>query len=259
MIDVIRISSHHGEIHVLQGGAGPDLLYLHPAAGVRADDPLLTRLAKSYRVHAPLLPGFGDTEESTSIRDMLDVTLHTLDVMDTLGLDHPIVVGHSLGGMIAAEMAAVSPKDIDKLCLIAAAGLWIDDYPAPDLFSLLPKEMPAILFHDAVAGQRMITADVNIHDPDFLIPFLVNNSRTMGMAGKFLFPIPERGLKDRIHRIRARTVLVWGDSDRVFAAPYAHAFKEAIHGSDLVIVAEAGHMVTWEQPDAVAAAIARLS
>ncbi len=259
MIEVVKIPSHHGEIHVLQGGMGPDLLYLHPAAGVKADDPLLVRLAKSFRVHAPLLPGFGDTEESTSIRDMLDVTLHTLDVMDTLGLNKPIVVGHSLGGMIAAEMAAVSPKEVDKLCLIAAAGLWIEDYPSPDIFSLLPKEVPAIMFHDAAAGEKMITADVNIHDPDFLIPFLVNNSRTMGMAGKFLFPIPERGLKDRIHRIRARTVLVWGDSDKVFAAPYAHAFKEAIPGSELVIVAEAGHMVTWEQPDAVVAAIARLS
>ena len=179
-----------------------------------------------------------------------------------------------------AQEEMVSPKEIDKLCLIAAAGLWIDDYPAPDIFSLLPKEVPAVMFHDAAAGEKMITAlqrlavedpsfhmrtdddtgqTVNIHDPDFLIPFLVNNSRTMGMAGKFLFPIPERGLKDRIHRIRARTVLVWGDSDKVFAAPYAHAFKEAILGAELVIVAEAGHMVTWEQPDAVVAAVARLS
>ena len=259
MIELIKIPSHHGEIHVLQGGAGPDLLFLHPAAGVTLEDPLLNRLAARYRVHAPLLPGFGDTEESTSIRDMQDVTLHTLDVMDTLGLVKPIVVGHSLGGMIAAEMAAVSPKEVDKLCLIAAAGLWIDEYPAPDLFSLLPKEFPAVMFHDAEAGEKMITADVNIHDPAFLIPFLVNNSRTMGMAGKFLFPIPERGLKDRIHRIRARTVLVWGDSDRVFAAPYAHAFKDAIRGAELVIVPEAGHMVTWEKPDAVAAAIGRFS
>ena len=80
----------------------------------------------------------------------------------------------------------------------------------------------------------------------------------MGMAGKFLFPIPERGLKDRIHRIKARTVLVWGDSDRIYPAPYAHAFKDAIPGAELVIVAEAGHMVPIEKPDPVIAAIGRL-
>jgi pimeloyl-ACP methyl ester carboxylesterase len=108
------------------------------------------------------------------------------------------------------------------------------------------------------AGTRMMTSDVDIHDPKFLVPFLVTNARQLGMAGKFLFPIPERGLKDRIHRIKARTVLVWGDSDRMFPAPYAHAYREAIPGSDLVIVPDAGHAVTMEKPDAVIAALARL-
>ena len=67
-----------------------------------------------------------------------------------------------------------------------------------------------------------------------------------------------RGLKERIHRIKARTVLVWGDSDRLFPAPYAHAFKDSIGSSELVIVPEAGHMVPVEQTGSVMAAIARL-
>jgi pimeloyl-ACP methyl ester carboxylesterase len=259
MIDLIKLPTHHGEIHVLQGGSGQDVVFLHGATGLEADNPFLLKLAEKYRVTAPLLPGFGKSDECTSIRDMQDVTLHTLDVLEAFGLKKPILAGHSMGGMIAAEMAAVAPNEVDKLVLIAAAGLWIEEHPSPDIFSLLPKEFPPLLFHDADFGQRMMTADIDISDPAFLIPFLVNNSRQMGMAGKFLFPIPERGLKERIHRIKARTVLVWGDSDRIFPAPYAHAFKDAIPGSELVIVAEAGHMVTVEKPEPVIAAMGRLS
>ena len=190
---------------------------------------------------------------------MLDVTLHSFDVLEALGLHRPILVGHSMGGMIAAEMACIRPAEVDRLCLIAAAGLWLDAHPVPDIFTLLPRELPAMMFHDVAAGEKMMTSNVDINDPAFLIPFLVTNARQMGMAGKFLFPIPERGLKDRIHRIKARTVLVWGDSDRLFPAPYAHAFKDAIPGSELVIAPDAGHAVILEQPDAVIAAIARLN
>ena len=190
---------------------------------------------------------------------MLDVTLHTFDVIEALDLSKPILVGHSLGGMIAAEMAAVCPNDVERLCLIAPAGLWLDEYPAPDFFTMLPRDFPAALFHDPEAGAAMITANVDIKDPAFLIPFLVTNARQLGMAGKLLFPIPDRGLNDRMYRIKARTVLVWGDSDRVFPAAYAQAFKAGIRGASLVSIPEAGHMVPVEQPDAVLAAIARLS
>jgi pimeloyl-ACP methyl ester carboxylesterase len=258
VIELRKVPTKHTEIHVLEGGKGPDLVFLHAAGGVKPDDPFLSRLAERYRVHAPLLPGYGDSPECGEIRDMLDVTLLTFDVLAALGLSKPLLVGHSLGGMIAAEMAAVCPNEVERLCLIAPAGLWLDAYPAPDLFAMLPKDFPPTLFHDAEFGASLITSNVDIKDPKFLIPFLVTNARQLGMAGKLLFPIPERGLKDRIHRVKARTVLVWGDSDRVFPAPYAQAWKAAIRGADLVSVPDAGHMSTLEQPDAVLAAIGRL-
>ncbi|TMJ24164.1 MAG: alpha/beta hydrolase, partial [Alphaproteobacteria bacterium] len=72
------------------------------------NDPLLAALATRYRVSAPLLPGYGRSEGEDGLRDMLDVTLHALDVMEKLKLRKPIVVGHSMGGMIAAEMAAIA-------------------------------------------------------------------------------------------------------------------------------------------------------
>ena len=253
------IATHHAKVLVLEGGSGPDLVYLHGGDGITDENPLLAKLTERYRVHAPLLPGYGESEEAPSIRDMLDVTLHTFDVIEALGLRRPLLVGHSLGGMIAAEMAAIAPHEVDRLVLISAAGLWLDAYPVPDFFSLMPWELPALLYHDEAAGRARMTRNVDMSDPKFLVPFLVTNARQMGMAGKFLFPIPERGLKERLYRVRARTVLVWGDSDRIFPAPYAHAFKTAIAAAELVSVPDAGHMVTVERPDAVVAAIGRLS
>jgi pimeloyl-ACP methyl ester carboxylesterase len=257
-MELKTVQTHHVPVRYLEGGAGPDLVFLHGAGGVTADDPLLAELAKTHRVIAPLVPGYGDSEEAPEIRDMLDFTLHTWDVIEALGLEDPILVGHSMGGMIAAEMAAVQPNDVSRLALIAPAGLWDDDHPIADLFSLLPYEMPAMLFHDAAAGAAMLTAGRNVTDPGFLQAYLVTNARQLGMAGRILFPIPERGLAQRLYRIKAKTVVVWGDSDRLIPPTYAHGFKKGIAGAELVSIPEAGHMVVLEQPKAVAEAVARL-
>jgi pimeloyl-ACP methyl ester carboxylesterase len=123
---------------------------------------------------------------------------------------------------------------------------------------VLPFEMPQLLFHDAEAGAAMLTAGRNVEDPGFLQQFLVTNARQLGMAGRILFPIPERGLSQRLYRIRARTVIVWGDSDRLIPPVYAHAFKKRIAGAELVSIPEAGHMVVVEQTEAVMEAVGRL-
>ncbi|HMM13354.1 MAG TPA: alpha/beta hydrolase [Parvibaculum sp.] len=252
------VKTQHAPVRYFEGGKGAPLVYLHGAGGVTAEDPLLNKLAESHHVFAPLLPGYGDSEECGEIRDMLDFTLHTADVVEALGLKDPILVGHSMGGMIAAEMAAIAPNDFSRLGLICPAGLWLDDHPIPDLFAMLPYEMPQYLFHDVEAGTKLMTAGVALDDPEWLKGFLVQNARQMGMAGKILFPIPERGLSQRLYRIKAKTVLVWGDSDRLIPPAYAHAWKKAIRGAELVSIPEASHMVTLEKTAQVAAALARL-
>jgi len=161
--------------------------------------------------------------------------------------------------MIAAEMAATAPHEVSRLALICPAGLWLDDHPIPDFFSTLPFEMPALLFHDAVAGAAMMTAGRDVADPNFLQTYLVTNARQLGMAGRILFPIPERGLAGRLYRVKARTILVWGDSDRLIPPVYAQEFKRKIAGSQLVSIPEAGHMVIFEKADQVADAIGRLA
>ena len=257
-MELKTIATPHVPVRCFEGGSGAPLVFLHGAGGLTAEDPFLAALAAKHRVYAPLLPGYGDSEECAELRDMLDVTLHTLDVVDALGLKDPILVGHSMGGMIAAEMAALDNHRFSKLALLASAGLWLDAHPIPDLFSLVPYEYPPLLFHDAEAGAALMTKGVNFDDLEWLKGFLVTNARQLGMAGKLLFPVPERGLAQRLYRIRAKTLLVWGDSDRLIPPVYAQAFKKGIKGAELVSIPEAGHMLIWEQTASVVDAIARL-
>jgi len=258
-IELKTISTHHVPVRYFEGGKGTPLVFLHGAGGLTQDDAFLNALAAKYQIFAPLLPGYGDSEECASLRDMLDVTLHALDVVAALGLKDPMLVGHSMGGMIAAEMAALAPKDFGRLALIASGGLWLDAHPIPDIFALVPYEYPPLLFHDAAKGAALMTQGLAFDDPEWLKGFLVTNARQLGMAGKLLFPIPERGLSERLYRIRAKTLLIWGESDRLIAPAYAQAFKKGIKGAELAVIPEAGHMVIWEKTDAVISALDRLA
>jgi pimeloyl-ACP methyl ester carboxylesterase len=257
-MELKTVATPHVPVRVFEGGQGKPLVFLHGAGGLTEADPFLAALAQKYRVHAPLLPGYGDSEECAELRDMLDIALHYLDLVDALGLDDPILAGHSMGGMIAAEMAALDNRRFSRLGLIAPAGLWLDDHPIPDLFSLVPYEYPPLLFHDVEKGAALLTQGMTFTDPEWLKGFLVTNARQLGMAGKILFPIPERGLAQRLYRVKAKTLLVWGDGDRLIPPAYAQAFKKLIVGAELVSIPEAGHMLIWEQTDKVVSALERL-
>jgi pimeloyl-ACP methyl ester carboxylesterase len=257
-LELKTVATPHVPVRYIEGGSGQPVVFLHGAGGATTADPFVAKLAEKFHVYAPLLPGYGDSQECQELRDMLDFTLHYWDVVEALGLRNPILVGHSMGGMIAAEMAAIAPHDVTRLALVCPAGLWLDTHPIPDLFSTMPFEMPKLLFHNVEAGTAMLTAGLDLADPKFLQNYLITNARQLGMAGRILFPVPERGLSARLYRIKAKTILVWGDSDRLIVPAYAHAFKKGIAGSELVAIPEAGHMVTLEKPDQVVAAISRL-
>ena len=242
-------------VRYYEGGQGEPLVFLHGAGGLDLEQNFLSALAQKYHVYAPLIPGYGDSEECAELRDMLDFTLHTWDVVDGLGLRDPILVGFSMGGMIASEMAAIAPHDVSRLALIASTGLWLDEHPLPDIFAAMPFELPKYLFHDPELGAKAIGASVALSDPAFLQKFLVRNARQLGAAGKILFPIPERGLASRLYRIRAKTVLIWGESDRLVPPVYAQAFQSALPGARLVMIPEAGHMVSFEKTAEVTHAI----
>src|SRR5258708_19407748 len=115
-----RALKPHGVcIQVVEAGKGRDLLFLHGAGGPLPNDPLIAALAEKYCVHAPLLPGYGESAGEESLRDMLDITLHALDVLAALKLKNPIVAGHSMGGRIPPSIAAIAPRPTHRLFLLA--------------------------------------------------------------------------------------------------------------------------------------------
>jgi len=258
-VELKTIQTPHVPVRIFEGGSGQPLLFLHGAGGVMADDPFLAALATKYHVFAPLLPGYGDSEEAPELREMLDIALHYLDLADALGLKDPILAGHSMGGMIAAEMAALDNHRFSRLALIAPAGLWLDDHPIPDIFSLVPYEYPPLLFHNVEAGAALFTAGANFDDPEWLKGFLITNARQLGMAGKILFPVPDRGLSQRLYRVRAKTLLIWGDDDKLIAPVYGQAWKKVLLGAELAVIPQAGHMVIWEKTAETMAALSRLA
>ena len=257
-MELKTIQTNRAAVRFYEGGSGRPLVYLHGAGGLNLDLGFLDALAQRFHVYAPLVPGYGDSEECTELRDMLDFTLHTWDVVERLGLKDPILAGCSMGGMIASEMAAIAPNDVSRLALIAPAGLWLDEHPIADIFAMLPYELPGYLFYDAEAGAKILSAGTDMSDPKFLQDFLVQNARQLGAAGKILFPIPERGLASRLYRIKAKTVLIWGEGDKLIPPVYAGAFQQGIAGSEVVMIRRAGHVATFEQPAEVIQAMERL-
>jgi len=245
------------QIRVLEAGSGAPLVFLHGAGGLFADNPFLDRLAERYHVYAPELPGYGESTGENLLDDMLDFALHGWDVVAALGLRRPHLVGHSMGGMIATEMACIAPNDLAKLVLVNAAGLWIPEHPIADLFAMLPFEFANLLFHDPVAGAALLTGGFDFSNLEAIRDFYIANARRMGMASKILFPIPNRGVSKRLYRITAETLVLWGKSDKLIPPVYAEKWKELIAGARLVVIEEAGHMLPYEQPAAFASAVSK--
>ena len=206
---------------------------------------------------APEWPGFGAEPTEGALEDMLDFALHAWDLVEALGLgdDRPHLVGHSMGGMIAAEAAAIQPRGLSKLVLIDSAGLWLDDHPIPDIFAMLPFELAEVLFADPAAGERFLSGGADFRDDEALKTLLVRNARRLGTAGKILFPVPNRRLSKRLYRVTNPTLVLWGAEDRLVAPVYAQRFAELIDGATVQVVEGAGHMLPYEQPAPAAAAI----
>jgi pimeloyl-ACP methyl ester carboxylesterase len=189
---------------------------------------------------------------------MLDFALHGADVGEALGLDRPHLYGHSFGGMIAAEMAALAPRLYRGVGLVSPAGLWLDEHPIPDIYSLLPFEFPGMLLHDPDADASLLTGGVDFEDPGALTAFLIGNSRRLGTAGKILFPIPNRRLSKRLYRVTNQVRLVWGESDVLIPPVYAGRWQELLTAAttNVTMIGEAAHLAPYERPQDVADALA---
>jgi pimeloyl-ACP methyl ester carboxylesterase len=245
------------QCRVFEAGSGAPLVFFHGAAGLLRDNPFLDDLARRHHVLAPEWPGYGESTGEEALEDMLDFALHGWDVVEALGLRRPHLIGHSMGGMIAAEMACLAPQGLDRLVLASAAGLWLDTLPIPDIFAALPYEIPGLLFADPAKGAALLTGGLDLNDLDALKDFYIGNARRMSMAGKILFPIPNRRLSKRLYRLTAPTLVLWGAEDRLMPPPYAARWGELLPRAIIEIIPEAGHMLPYERPEAFAIAVSR--
>jgi pimeloyl-ACP methyl ester carboxylesterase len=247
--ETVQLASGRRQI-IHRGGDGPPLLWLHGIAGVEERDPLLQALQEEHAVVAPLAPGFNDLAELDDIADIHDLALHYDDVLAALGLHDITVVGHSFGAMIAAELAAHSPARVGRLVLISPVGLWNDAYPVADMFAVPYPELPAFLYADPSAAARLRPEGEGAQDT-VDVEGLIEVARGMTSVAKFLWPIPDRGLKRRLYRIAAPTLVIFGEQDRFVPAAYADDFVAGLPSAESEIVPEAGHMVPVEATDVV--------
>lgn len=242
-----RVSIRNGKFTTTMqwGGSGAPLLFLHGAGGPMVGAPFLDELAKHFTVYAPAHPGFGPGEGIDHIDDVTDFALYYHDFLDELQIEKPHIVGHSLGGMLAAEIVALAPHQVNRLVLVCAVGLWLDEAPIPDIFTFNPQQLVKTALHDPEGplGQMMLQ---QFQAPEMALELY----RNMASTGKFLWPIPDKGLKKRIHRIQQPTLLVWGESDKITPPIYGEAFLNAIPGSRLVTLSKSGHMPMLEEQDA---------
>jgi pimeloyl-ACP methyl ester carboxylesterase len=243
-------------VRVLEYGPedGAPLVFLHGLSGLLDDSTFFDLLAERHRVYVPELPGFGESSGEELLEDMLDFALHGWDVVVGLGLGgaRPVLVGHSMGGMLAAEMACLAPDAIARLVLVDAYGLWLDDEPIPDIFAFLPFEFGDYLFHNPERAAALLAGGTDEADPESLRDFFIGNARRLGTAGKVLFPIPNRRISKRLYRLSTETLVVWGEQDRLMSPAYAARWGALLPNARVVCIPEAGHMLPYEQPAALA-------
>ena len=249
-----KLSLRQGRIptRVFVSGSGEPLVFLHGAYGLTWD-PFLERLAQSFTVYAPEHPGTtpGAPDGIKALHDLWDLVLYYYELLDALDLSAPRLVGHSFGGMVAAEVAATAPERVAKLALIAPLGLWRDDAPIPNYMVLPAEELSKRLFADPAGPLAQAFAALPQNEDDGN-DRLIQRMWVLACTGKFVWPLADRGLRRRVHRITAPTLAIFGERDGLVPPIYAEEFGRAIPHATTAIVAGAAHVPQLEQLETVA-------
>lgn len=232
-----------GRVHLLRGGAGEPVLFLHAAGGAGIWHEYLELLAGRFEVFAPDTPGFGKSDELPEVEAMDDLVYHYLDVIERLGLDRPHVVGASFGGWIAAELAVAAPHAIGSLVLLSAAGLRLPDHPVADLFLMTPPQLADTLFHDPVKAAGFMPADPDI---DTILAAYQDATALARFSWSPFLNNPK--LARRLRRVTARTLVAWPSDDKLIPIAHGHRYAELIKNSEFTVVEDCGHAMYWERP-----------
>jgi pimeloyl-ACP methyl ester carboxylesterase len=242
-------------VELLRAGEGPPLVYLHSFLGETRWLPFHQDLSKTFDVIAPAHPGYGTTEGGEDVESMEDMVFHYLDVLDGLGLERAHVVGVSLGGWIAAELAVRHPERIDRLVLADAFGLWLDEHPIPDFFTKL-QDVPALralLFADPRGHIADLALPEGEPNPDRLVAALKAMEATARLGWNPFMHDPK--LARRLRRITRSTLVVWGDNDPLLPLAYAERYRDLIPNAELRLIRDCGHLPQLEQGREFVAAV----
>jgi len=227
--------------HVRQAGRGRPLLVLHPEFGADLWSPYHDELAGSFRVVAPDHPGFGRTERPDWLDHVDDLVFHYLDLLDLLDLERVSVVGTSLGGWIAAAFAVAHPERVERLVLAAPAGIRVDGVERYDVFANPIEETLRHLFFDpSRIAQIMPTA----HGPEVIVRAYREFSTLARLAwNPYLY---DRKLQERLPRVTAPTLIVWGEDDDFLPPRHGEVLAELLPYATLKLLPQCGHLAPLE-------------
>lgn len=233
------------KIEVERRGSGPPLMLIYGEEALELDAPWLDQIAERHELIIVSPPGFGGSERPLWLTNPNDLAFCCLELADKLKLKDCVVLGCSLGGWIAAEMAAMDDAFIAKLVLVAPYGIKIGgplDVDILDIWLTHPAKVLAARWHDQSKGKR----DFKAMSDDALTIVARNSESTARFCWQPYMHNPK--LAHRLQRIAVPTLLVWGEQDRVVTTAYGRGFAERIPGAKLEVIADAGHYPHLEQP-----------
>jgi pimeloyl-ACP methyl ester carboxylesterase len=240
------------ELEMLERGKGAPILYLHGGAGVAMDVPFLDLLAQERRVIAPSHPGFGRSALPDWLDSIDDIAHIYLELMDRLGIDRTDVVGFSIGGWVAAELATKVPERLERLVLIGPVGVKTgrpDKLDVPDVFAMPREKLDALRFHDPAKNPLDLA---KLADDELNI--VARNSETLALLTWEPY-MHNPKLKHRLHRVNVPALFLRGVSDGIVSAEYLERYAALLPQARIGTIAAAGHLPQVEQPKATAAEV----
>lgn len=247
-----RITAADAEVQLLKGGSGHPLLVLHDEMGQPGWLKLHQELAKNYTVYAPSLPGFGATDRLDWIMNVRDTATWYLWALEDLGLSNLNVLGFSLGGWLAAEMAAQSPQAFRRMALAAPAGILPPAGEILDMFLIVSKEYLTAGFHNPAASPEFPQLCPDEPSPEQVE--LWETAREEACRLTWRPYMHDRSLPHRLGRLKNLPALIlWGNNDAIVPPSAGEAYRAAIAGSRLVTLDDCGHRIDAEKPSELAA------
>lgn len=233
------------KVFVRRSGKGSPVLFLHGAAGITEWSPFFQNLSETREVWVPDHPGYGLSDDPKWIRNLSDLSMFYLDLIETIGPEVGFhLVGHSLGGWLAAEIAIRNLKGINRISLISPSGLRLKGVPRGDYFIWNAEERARNFVYSNSLQESMLSATLADDQIDIDIK---NKQSTAKFAWQPRSFNPD--LEKWLHRVKVPVQIIWGANDKVIPVAYGDLWKRSLVGSELFILRECGHLPTIEQPD----------